>query len=318
MNSTLDVKVPNGFLNTTKLEMLKDILSRYGCPWESDVAAYIIDRQKIQLRGISLKDLPDIKLRLRAAKMDTIGSFDNIVGNPLANSDPDEILDTLDVTRRLDEYLSKEFPDELPHKWNIGVAGGPRNFVLYNDIVFHSKIRKGYNGMSVWVGGSAEKNILAVPLKLWVEYFDINRLTGVIINLCGESGCREYLDKVGINKFRWKVRWKMGWFGSSLRRDPGEPFNTEPLSYFGVYPSKIKGFQNMGCYVEGGRLTEDDLDFISEKCLYGSSEIRLTEDKHFILAMIRDNKLERMLKSEKDFLDRFPPYNKTIGPGPYA
>ncbi|MGC1246164.1 MAG: ferredoxin--nitrite reductase, partial [Spirulinaceae cyanobacterium] len=52
----LRMRTPNGILNSTQLQVLAEIVQRYG----EDGSADITTRQNLQLRGVHLEDIPDI------------------------------------------------------------------------------------------------------------------------------------------------------------------------------------------------------------------------------------------------------------------
>ena len=94
----LRLRVPNGVLDSRQLRAIASIVSRYGDNGSCDITT----RQNLQLRGVLLEDLPDIRARLSEVGLSTIQSgFDNprnVTCNPLAGIDPHEIVDTRPYT----------------------------------------------------------------------------------------------------------------------------------------------------------------------------------------------------------------------------
>ena len=272
-------------------------------------SADITTRQNIQLRGVLLEDLPDIRSRLSNVGLATIQSgFDNprnVTGNPLAGIDPQEIVDTRPFTEELQNYLTKnaegnpEFSN-LPRKWNTAVAGSKDNFLLHNDIVFHPVERDGVMGFGVWVGGvlSSQINAYAYPLNAWVKPDEICRMTGAVITLWRDNGERNkrpkgrfrfYLDEVGVDAFRAKVEERFG----PLTPDPGSVFDATPRSHYGIHPQKQDGLHYAGLHVPVGRLKAEDFQDLADLAeRLGAAEVRLTEDQNLILTGITTANLE--------------------------
>ena len=92
------LKLPNGLLDSTQARYLASVIEKYG----DDGCCDITTRQNIQLRGVELKDAPEILRGLEELKMCSLQSgLDNVrnaTGNPLAGFDPCEIVDTRPYT----------------------------------------------------------------------------------------------------------------------------------------------------------------------------------------------------------------------------
>ena len=301
----LRLRVPNGVLNSEQLRCIGGVVARYGTNGSADITT----RQNIQLRGVLLEDLPDIRSRLSNVGLATIQSgFDNprnVTGNPLAGIDPQEIVDTRPFTEELQNYLTNnaegnpEFSN-LPRKWNTAVAGSKDNFLLHNDIVFHPVERDGVMGFGVWVGGvlSSQINAYAYPLNAWVKPDEICRMTGAVITLWRDNGERNkrpkgrfrfYLDEVGVDAFRAKVEERFG----PLTPDPGSVFDATPRSHYGIHPQKQDGLHYAGLHVPVGRLKAEDFQDLADLAeRLGAAEVRLTEDQNLILTGITTANLE--------------------------
>ena len=301
----LRLRVPNGVLNSEQLRCIGGVVARYGTNGSADITT----RQNIQLRGVLLEDLPDIRSRLSNVGLATIQSgFDNprnVTGNPLAGIDPQEIVDTRPFTEELQNYLTKnaegnpEFSN-LPRKWNTAVAGSKDNFLLHNDIVFHPVERDGVMGFGVWVGGvlSSQINAYAYPLNAWVKPDEICRMTGAVITLWRDNGERNkrpkgrfrfYLDELGVDAFRAKVEERFG----PLTPDPGSVFDATPRSHYGIHSQKQDGLHYAGLHVPVGRLKAEDFQDLADLAeRLGAAEVRLTEDQNLILTGITTANLE--------------------------
>ncbi len=313
----LRLRIPNGILNTQQLQVISSIVARYGTDGSCDITT----RQNLQLRGILISDLPEILLRLDECRIRTIQSgFDNprnVTGNPIAGIDPNEIIDTRHYTNQLEDYLTNEGKgnsefSNLPRKWNTAVAGSRDNFLLHNDLIFHPVINNGQLGFSIWLGGilSSQLNDYAIPLNAWVKEEDICKITGIILTLWRDNGERNkrnkgrfrfYLDSIGVENFRNLIEEQYG----TLQIDPGSVFNEKPRSLLGIHRQKQDKKIYVGLNVPVGRLKAEDLqDFARISKVYGSGEVRLTEDQNIIIPGIDDNKITSLKKENllKKFL----------------
>ena len=94
----MSLRIPNGILNSNQLKVIASIVARYG----DDGSANIITRQKIQLRGVLINDLPDIIKKLREVDITSVKSgMDNprnVTRNQLSGIDPEETIDTRKYT----------------------------------------------------------------------------------------------------------------------------------------------------------------------------------------------------------------------------
>ncbi|WP_320675826.1 ferredoxin--nitrite reductase [Prochlorococcus sp. MIT 1300] len=322
----LRLRIPNGIINSTQLNIVASIVARYGENGSCDITT----RQNLQLRGVLISDLPEIIKRLNEAGISTIQSgFDNprnVTGNPLAGVDPEEIIDTRPYTIELQNYLTNNGKgnsdfSNLPRKWNTAIAGSQDNFLLHNDLIFHPVKHQGELGFGVWVGGvlSAQLNVYAVPLNVWIKANQICKLTGAILGLWRDNGERDkrpkgrfrfYLDSIGIDVFRKLLENRFG----PLIEDPGSEFSKDTRSLFGIHPQKQAGEFYAGIHVPVGRLTAEDLQDLSTVAYeYGSSEIRLTEDQNIIFIGIQKASLEKF--KENHLLKRFPLAPQAIAAG---
>ena len=282
---TLELRLPNGFVNVDRLSELKSLIEKYG-----DGYVYITKRQSLEIRDIALDDLPHVIERLDASGMSPIqtGQFSNVMGNPLASIDPDEVMDTLGRVRELSTYLSSQ---EHKRKWNFAIAGGLHNLYPNNDIILLPVKRKGRIGYSILLGGSLASDI--VPLGLWIPVNDLHSLIGVILDVLNDKD----ENNINIRKLRWEIRWRFGLF-SSLRRYRKSVPVTPPKFDFGFTLSSFKGYNEWGTYSYCGlnlvdnRFTPDLLDYVYALAHYGSSEIRLTGNQNFIIGPIPPHELD--------------------------
>ena len=154
------LKLPNGLLDSTQARYLASVIEKYG----DDGCCDITTRQNIQLRGVELKDAPEILRGLEELKMCSLQSgLDNVrnaTGNPLAGFDPCEIVDTRPYTLAIQDYVTgggrgNPAIANLGRKWNVCVVGSSDFFEHpdINDLAFVPAEKDGRFGFNLIVGG---------------------------------------------------------------------------------------------------------------------------------------------------------------------
>lgn len=92
------LKVPNGIVNSDQMRFYASCVEKYG---EEKGVVDITTRQNIQLRGVKIEDAPDIidglHARNQTSFQSALDSVRNMVGNPLAGIDDQELVDTREV-----------------------------------------------------------------------------------------------------------------------------------------------------------------------------------------------------------------------------
>ena len=142
------LRVINGLVTSEQMRFYADSVEPYG----PDVGVIdITTRQNIQLRGVSLEDGADVIDGLHALNQTCIQTgFDNIrnmVGNPLAGIDENEMVDTRPFCNMLNDLVTLDpasgergNPEwcNLPRKFNICVSGNRDDYAHthINDIGF--------------------------------------------------------------------------------------------------------------------------------------------------------------------------------------
>lgn len=324
----LRMRTPNGILSSPQMRVLAEIVQRYG----EDGSADITTRQNLQLRGIRLEDVPDIFRRLKAANMTSVQSgmdnVRNITGSPVAGIDADELIDTRELTQRVQDMITNsgegnpEFTN-LPRKFNIAIEGGRDNSVHaeINDIAFVPAYKDGQLGFNVLVGGffSAKRCAAAIPLDAWVmpTTADVVDLCRAILTVYRDRGLRAnrqkarmmwLIDEWGIENFRAAVEQQ---FGRPLATAaPEDEIDWDKRDHIGIHKQKQPGFNYVGLHIPVGRLYAQDLFDLSRLAeVYGDGEIRLTLEQNVIIPHIRDSRLEAFLS--EPLLERF-----SVNPNP--
>jgi ferredoxin-nitrite reductase len=322
------MRIPNGILTSQQMRVLGEIVQRYGDDGNADITT----RQNIQLRGIRIEDVPDIFRRLKAVGMTSVQSgmdnVRNITGSPVAGLDGDELIDTRELTQKVqDTIVNKgegnfEFTN-LPRKFNIAIEGGRDNSVHaeINDIAFVPAYKDGELGFNVLVGGffSAKRCEAAIPLNAWIPVNDddVVNLSRAILMVYRDRGLRAnrqkarlmwLIDEIGLEQFRSLVEEAYGRpLATAAEKDA---IDWEKRDHIGVFKQKQPGLNLVGLHVPIGRLFAQDMfDLARIAEVYGSGEIRLTVEQNVIIPNIPNENLDAFLA--EPLLQKF-----TINPKP--
>ena len=313
----LRFRVPSGELNSDQLRVLAEVIQRYG----DDGMADITTRQNIQLRGVRLEDIPEIFKKIHGVGLTTMQSgmdnVRNITGSPVSGIDPEEVLDTRELVKQLQDMITNkgegnpEFTN-LPRKFNIALEGSRDNSIHaeINDVAFVPADRDGKIGFNVLVGGylSAQRCAEAVPLNVWVtpdqQVLEISR---AILKVYTTNGLAEGLrgprakarlmwliDKWGVDRFRSELEKELGYELTPAAET--HLIDRDKKDHLGITPQKQENYVYAGLHVPAGRLTAEDLFEVARLAeVYGNGEVRLTVEQNLIIPFIAQEKLEAFL-----------------------
>jgi ferredoxin-nitrite reductase len=321
------LKLPGGFVSGAQLRVLAAAIERYG----DDGCADITTRQNIQLRGITLPDVPAVLASFEAVGMSSLQSgLDNVrnaVGNPLAGIDPEEVADSRPATDALHAYVlnhGRGNPEisNLPRKWNVCVVGSHElwEHPHINDLAYLPAERDGVAGYNIIVGGylSVQRAIESVPMDAWVPAGEpVVSLCHAVLTVFRDYGTRGnrqkcrmmwLVEEMGVERFRAEVAARMP--GGTLARAAATDLLRKDWtrrSYLGVHAQKQAGLSWVGCSVPSGRLDAADMAAIGDLAdAYGSGEVRLTVEQNFIIADVPNERVAALLA--EPLLERFTPF----------
>ena len=314
------LRLPNGIITSNQMRVLGEIVQRYGDDGNADITT----RQNIQLRGIRIEDVPDIFRRLKETGMTSIQSgmdnVRNITGSPVAGLDSDELYDTRELCRQVQDTITNGGEGNpaftnLPRKFNIAIAGCRDNSVHaeINDIAFIPAFKDDTFGFNVLVGGffSAKRCDAAIPLNAWVEPSDVVDLCTAILIVYRDRGLRAnrqksrlmwLIDELGVDGFRAEVEKQLGrTLQTAAAKDE---ILWDKRDHIGVYAQKQPGLNYVGLHIPVGRLYAADMfDLARMADVYGSGEIRLTVEQNAIVPNVPDSRVETFL--QEPLLQRF-------------
>jgi ferredoxin-nitrite reductase len=304
----LRMRLPHGICTSGQLRVLASILERYG----DDGSADVTTRQNLQLRGIRLEDIPDIFQQLDRAGLTSIQSgmdnVRNITGSPVAGIDPDELIDTRGLVRKVQDMITNNGQGNpsftnLPRKFNIAIDGSRDNSVHaeINDIAFIPAYKNDKLGFNVVVGGffSASRVAPAIPLNAWVDPRDVVALCEAILVVYRDHGPRAnrqksrlmwLIDEWGIEKFRAEVEKQIG-FALPTAAEKDE-YCWDKRDHIGIHAQKQTGLNYAGLHIPVGRLNARQMfDLARLADIYGSGELRFTVEQNVIIPNIPDSRL---------------------------
>jgi len=315
--------------------------------WKQGACLTITTRQNLQLYGIRLENVPDHWEALRGAGIFSLqagmDNVRNLVGNPIAGIDPEEIVDT---RKFCDDFTAKltnngngnpEFTN-LPRKFNVCFVGSKEMYEHpdINDIAYlPSKGANGEMGWHIEVGGLLTSTLceFAVPLDAWVpqdKYWEVGAAIMTTFRDYGyrynpRTKCRlmYLINDMGIDTFRAEVakRYKEDTGLELLKADgitPLVPKEWKRRDLLGAH-KQVDGKNWVGLHVPAGRMYADELKELLAICdSYGATELRMTVESNLILPHIPDDKLESVRSAIKAKLPRCLEDPATISKGSVA
>ncbi|CAM3138928.1 nitrite/sulfite reductase [Sporolactobacillus spathodeae] len=304
------VKVPTGILHYDQAMTLAQIGNRYGRG-----TLDITTRQSVQYHWIPLEKLPAIFEQLKQVGLTTSEAEGdaprNVVGNPLAGIDPDELFDTRPIVTRVFHFF-QDNPDfsNLPRKYKISINTNVYNagHAEINDLAFTpaTKIIDGEKmaGFHVKVGGGlAAKPYLAKQLNAFVLPEHVIAVAEAVTILYRDYGYRKSRARArlkylvadwGIKKFEQKVFEQTGPLPEA-GKDEIKGWNGG--FFFGSHRQKQHGLNYVGISIPVGRIQADDfLAFAELAKNYGSGDLRTVNSQNLIVPDIPDHNLDLLLQ----------------------
>mmetsp|Transcript_17422 Transcript_17422/g.26455 ORF Transcript_17422/g.26455 Transcript_17422/m.26455 type:complete len:608 (-) Transcript_17422:300-2123(-) len=325
------LKVPNGIVNSDQMRFYADCVEPYG---EEKGVVDITTRQNIQLRGIKIEDAPTVIDGLHARNQTSIqsalDSVRNMVGNPLAGIDDQEMVDTREICNALNDLVSLDPVTEtrgnpvwanLPRKFNIAISGSRDDFshTHINDIGLQPcpHAETGEMGFNVVLGGymSIKRVAEAIESDMWIpaDRNSVVTLSEAILRIFRDEGDRKdrqkarlmwLVEKYGVEEFKKAIVSEVEKYGRGVKVDKAQPAPTEKFErreLLGIHKQPQDGKYRVGVLVPVGRLSQTEcrqLADVADK--YSNGEIRLTVEQNVILPNVDEAALED-LKNEDCF-----------------
>jgi ferredoxin-nitrite reductase len=339
-------RVPNGVLTSTQWRALGEVAGQYDNGsrdhWEPNGCADVTTRMNVQLRGIRLEDLPGHWRKLRSAGVFSVQSgmdnVRNLVGNPLAGIDAEEIIDTRRYCQEFTDMLTNKGsgnPDytNLPRKFNVCYVGSKEMFEHpdINDIAYiPAKDASGAMGWNIDVGGLLTGSLceFAIPLDAWVpleKHLDLGhailttfRDYGYRYNPRSKSRLMFLINDMGLEAFRAEVAARyLERSGAELARAGASlvPKEWKRRELLGAH-KQPDGHNWVGVRVPAGRLFADEMAAMADIAdAYGSGEIRMTVEENVLFPNIPNDKLDACLRDIQTRIPRCQAAPRTVMKG---
>ncbi|RAW46150.1 ferredoxin--nitrite reductase [Halorubrum sp. 48-1-W] len=337
------IGTPNGVLEPGQLRVVGEIADEYARgpgtnPIFGDAYADFTTRQSIQLHWIELSDVPAIFEKLEENGLSTQqacgDSWRNIVGNPVAGKDGQEVIDAWPVIRELNEtFTGNDDHANLPRKWKVSVTGSADGSGQgdINDLAFEPAYKEIDDdgdeagdsvGFNVRVGGGLARNEprFARDIDVWVPPERVPDVAGGLSALFRDNGDREdrynarikfLVDEWGPERVRETLQAEYVDFElETAGRDVREEYTYnagegERNDLVGVHDQK-DGANFVGLNVLVGRMgAADVLDLADLAEAYGSGEVRLSQRQNVIVTDVPDDALGEFL--DEPMLEHYSP-----------
>ena len=328
----LRIGTPNGVLEPGQLRVVGEIADEYARgpgtnPVFGDAYADFTTRQSIQLHWIELSDVPAVFEKLEANGLSTQqacgDSWRNIVGNPVAGKDGQEVIDAWPVIRDLNErFKGNDDHANLPRKWKVSVTGSADGSGQgdINDLAFEPAY-KTVDGDGVGGGLARNEPRFARDIDVWVPPERVPDVAGGLSALFRDHGDREdrynarvkfLVDEWGAEEVRETLQAEYVDFElETAGRDVREEYTYnagegERNDLIGVHDQK-DGANFVGLNVLVGRMgAADVLDLADLAAEYGSGEVRLSQRQNVIVTDVPDDALNELL--DEPLLEHYSPF----------
>lgn len=320
------LKVPNGIVNSDQMRFYAKSVEKYG---EDGGVVDITTRANIQLRGVKIEDAPDIidglHARNQTSFQSALDSVRNMVGNPLAGIDDQEMVDTRELCNALNDLVSLD-PEtntrgnpqwgNLPRKFNIAVSGSRDDFAHthINDIGLQPcpHAETGEMGFNVVLGGymSIKRVAEAISSDMWIpaDRNSVVTFCEAILRLFRDESDRKdrqkarlmwLVEKYGVEDFKKAVIKEVESYDRGVTVYDAQPapkgdFTRREL--LGVHKQPQEGKVRVGILVPTGRLSQTECREIADLAdKYSGGEIRLTVEQNIILPNVDEDSVDDLL-----------------------
>jgi ferredoxin-nitrite reductase len=296
------LRFPGGIVKSYQMKGVADLADLYGGGY-TDVTT----RANLQVREISpddtvqfLEGLYDLGIVNKGSGADNIR---NITASPLAGIDPDELIDTRQVSRDLNHHiLNHRELFGLPRKFNIAFDGAGRISALEdtNDIGFTAVRVKADQRVAyrLTLGGITGHKDFARDTGILIEPADCIAVSHAILKAFIEHGDRTdrkkarlkyVLDRMGFDGFIKEVEKHYGKTLARVALTDCEPRRAALKNgHVGFHAQRQPGLAYAGVVVPVGRLTSQQMRHVAAiSDRFGSGTIRLTVWQNLVISDIK-------------------------------
>jgi len=315
------VRMPNGIVSAAQARLLGEITREAGRASGRPIAD-VTTRQQIQLRWVTLENVPEVIARLEAAGLSSLQTgMDNIrgiIGCPATGLTPGELLDTAPIAIAFQKIFlgNKEFTN-LPRKFNVTITGCLEHCTggETQDISLTPAVTGHEPGFNLAVGGKQGSGgpVFATPLDAFVRPDEAADVCAAIALVFRDHGPRESRSKArlafllevwGAARMRAELEKRLG---RSLPPAGADARLATHTDHVGVFRQKQAGLNYVGLKTPVGRLTGEQLLELARLAeQYGRGELRFTPLQNVLLPHVPDARLGDLTQEP---LLRALPYN---------
>ncbi|HET7343596.1 MAG TPA: ferredoxin--nitrite reductase, partial [Methylomirabilota bacterium] len=300
------IRIPNGLTDAAQLRTLGALANQHGRG-----LADITTRQQMQLRWLTIGDVPAVLERLRAVGLLTLqtgmDNVRNVVGCPVAGLTRHELFDASSVARAFsDSFVGDRAFTNLPRKFNVVITGCRENctHAETQDLALVPATRETDGatvaGFNVLVGGKQGSGgyRVATPLDVFVTPDEAVAVCRAIVLLFRDHGSREARNKIrlaflveawGEARLRSALEARLG---HELARAGTDARTARSTDHVGIFREQRPGLSYAGLLVPVGRVSGDQLIELARLAeTYGTGDVRLTPDQNVVVPHVPDTKL---------------------------
>jgi ferredoxin-nitrite reductase len=315
------IRMPNGIVTAAQARLLAEITRESGRN-----IADITTRQQVQLRWVTIENVPGVVDRLNAAGLSSLQTgMDNIrgiVGCPATGLTPRELVETAPIAAAFQQiFLGNKAFTNLPRKFNVTITGclenctGPETQDISMTPAVRATADGDVAGFNLAVGGKQGSGgpTFATPLDAFVLPDEAAEVCATIALVYRDHGPREARSKArlaflieewGGPRFRAELDERLKRPLPSAGREARLPRTTD---HIGIFRQKQGGLNYVGLKTPVGRVTADQLFELARLSeIYGQGELRVTPLQNVIIPHVPDARLGDLTQEP---LLRELPYN---------
>ena len=300
------LRIPGGIINYQQFQTIADIADNHGSGYID-----ITNRANIQIREIQqsinievLKKFQALALASTNAKIDHIR---NIMTNPTAGIDTEELIDTRFLVKAWEEYITAHSPlGELSAKFSVCFDSGGKVSVRYqpNDIILAAELNNSNVYLRLYLSygekGEPAKDtgilckpaeaiqVLAALAETYLKHIDTKNRRKLRL--------REIINNITVKEYLHQVQENLKPAILKITKTPlraSAPLREE--THIGVHSQRQTGLYYIGIVLPLGRLETSQIRGLANIAKrYGDSNIRLTPWQNLLLTDIPQNQISEV------------------------
>jgi ferredoxin-nitrite reductase len=315
------IRTPNGIASAAQARLLAALTRESG----RDVAD-VTTRQQVQLRWLTVEQIPAAMARLHAAGLSSLQTgMDNIrgiVGCAATGLTPRELVPTAPIAAAFQRiFLGDRAFTNLPRKFNVTITGclenctGPETQDVSLTPARRETPAGAEAGFNLAVGGKQGSGgpVFAIALDAFVRPEEAAEVCAAIALIYRDSGPREarsrarlafLLEEWGGPRFRQALEERLGRPLPPAGVDARLAIATD---HVGIFRQRQPGLNYVGLKTPVGRVTAGQLDELARLSeVYGQGELRFTPLQNVIIPHVSDARVGDLTQEP---LLRELPYN---------